>query len=69
MTADLEHDHAEAVKKAEAEGVIRLRGLPFKCQPEDVKKFFHPTELAEVYFCRRDGACSRDCQHAGEGTT
>lgn len=35
--------------------VLRLRGLPFTAQPEDVRAFFHPTKLLEVYFCRRDG--------------
>lgn len=54
MTGDLAHETGEGA-------VLRLRGLPFNCDTEAVRNFFQPTELAEVYFCRRDGACSCGC--------
>ena len=35
--------------------VLRLRGLPFSATETDLRAFFDPTQLQEVYFCRRDG--------------
>lgn len=48
MTTDNEHDTAETPSS-----VVRLRGLPYSADSEAVRAFFAPTELAEVYFCRR----------------
>ncbi|KAF8058087.1 Esrp1 [Scenedesmus sp. PABB004] len=35
--------------------VLRMRGLPFSAGADDVKAFFDPFTLDEVYICRRDG--------------
>jgi hypothetical protein len=35
--------------------ILRMRGLSFNAQPEDVRAYFHPTEVQELYICRRNG--------------
>jgi hypothetical protein len=56
MTADEQAD-------TESSSVIRLRGLPFTAQQEDVRSFFGDvTEVTEVYFCGRDGEQRGQCE-------
>jgi hypothetical protein len=55
MTTDNQHAPTDT-------RVVRLRGLPYSADSDAVRAFFTPIELAEVYFCRRDGECCRGGQ-------
>ena len=40
--------------------VVKLRGLPFRCEEEDVLEFFQGLEILDILFVRKDGRFSGD---------